>query len=69
LIAHGVDLSTVTPLLNFYTKGGKNYIHMQGNFYEIRKPPGDQRWHIHTDTRQGPAVRFNPTRKAWEVAC
>lgn len=68
-VAHGVDLSDITPVMNLYSKNRKTYIHMQGRPFEVRQRPGEARWRIHAENTEGPLVAFNPSRRVWEVAC
>jgi hypothetical protein len=69
LFAYGTDLSDLTPVMNIYSKNNKTFIKMQGNPYEVRKKPGDNRWHLYNNDLEGPPVTFNRVNQVWEVAC
>ncbi|POA17226.1 hypothetical protein C1886_23010 [Pseudomonas sp. FW300-N1A1] len=69
LVAHGIDLSDITPVMNLYTKNRYTYILMQGHPYAVSPLPGTTQWRVHAGELQGPVVTFNPARQAWEVTC
>ena len=69
LFAYGTDLSDLTSVMNIYSKNNKTFIKMQGNPYEVRKKPGDDRWHLYNNDLEGPPVTFNRVNQVWEVAC
>ncbi|WP_095168392.1 hypothetical protein [Pseudomonas sp. Irchel 3H3] len=69
LVAHGIDLSDVPPVMNLYTINRHTYILMQGHPYAVSPLPDTTQWRVHSAEVQGPVVTFNASRQVWEVTC